>query len=182
MTVAPISNSLEDGELVTQLVAGSERAARELVGRHAGPLARLIAAGGALDHEIEDLVQETFVKAFRAARTWRREAPFRAWLFAIARNLARDAARRRIAHVSLDAAAEVVSAGGRADEVLEARDMAARLTAALRRLSPMQRDVFLLRAQQGMPYSEIAVSVGTSQGAARVHYSTAVRRLKEQML
>ena len=43
----------------------------------------------------------------------------------------------------------------------------------------MQRDVFLLRAQQGMEYDEIAAALDTSVGAARVHYHHAVRRLKE---
>jgi RNA polymerase sigma-70 factor (ECF subfamily) len=43
----------------------------------------------------------------------------------------------------------------------------------------MQRDVFLLRAQQGMEYEDIAVALGTTVGAARVHYHHAVKRLKK---
>jgi len=43
----------------------------------------------------------------------------------------------------------------------------------------MQREVFLLRAQQGLEYEEIAAALATSPGAARVHYHHAVRRLKE---
>jgi RNA polymerase sigma-70 factor (ECF subfamily) len=43
----------------------------------------------------------------------------------------------------------------------------------------MQREVFLLRAQQGLEYLEIAVALDTSPGAARVHYHHAVKRLKE---
>ena len=46
-------------------------------------------------------------------------------------------------------------------------------------LPRMQREVFLLRAQQGLEYEEIAAALDTSPGAARVHYHHAVRRLKE---
>ena len=43
------------------------------------------------------------------------------------------------------------------------------------------RDVFLLRAQQGVQYQEIAEALGTSVGAARVHYHQAVKRLKQAL-
>src|SRR5947208_1504894 len=56
-----------------------------------------------------------------------------------------------------------------------------RLLAGLGRLSRMQREVFLLRAQQGLAYEEIAAALGTSPGAARVHYHHAVKRLKEYL-
>ena len=54
-----------------------------------------------------------------------------------------------------------------------------RLEEAVSRLPPMQRSVFLLRAQQGLEYEEIAAALGTTVGAARVHYHHAVRRLKK---
>jgi RNA polymerase sigma-70 factor, ECF subfamily len=43
----------------------------------------------------------------------------------------------------------------------------------------LQRAVFLLRVQQGLDYTEIATALGSTPGAARVHYHHAVRRLKE---
>jgi RNA polymerase sigma-70 factor, ECF subfamily len=59
--------------------------------------------------------------------------------------------------------------------------MEARLAAGLERLPRMQREVFLLRAQQGLEYEEIAAALGTTPGAARVHFHHAVKRLKEQL-
>jgi len=56
-----------------------------------------------------------------------------------------------------------------------------RLRQGLERLSRMQREVFLLRAQQGLDYEEIAAALETSPGAARVHYHHAVKRLKEYL-
>jgi RNA polymerase sigma-70 factor (ECF subfamily) len=49
----------------------------------------------------------------------------------------------------------------------------------LQQLTRLQRDVFLLRAQQGCEYEEIAAALATTPGAARVHYHHAVKRLKE---
>ena len=46
-------------------------------------------------------------------------------------------------------------------------------------LPRLQREVFLLRAQEGSDYGDIAAALGTTPGAARVHYHHAVKRLKE---
>jgi RNA polymerase sigma-70 factor (ECF subfamily) len=53
------------------------------------------------------------------------------------------------------------------------------LQEGLRRLPRLQREVFLLRVQQGLEYAEIASTLGSTTGAARVHYHHAVKRLKE---
>ena len=52
---------------------------------------------------------------------------------------------------------------------------------ALQTLPRLQREVFLLRAQQGIEYPEIATTLGTTAGAARVHFHYAVKRLKEMI-
>jgi RNA polymerase sigma-70 factor (ECF subfamily) len=91
----------------------------------------------------------------------------------------KDAQRRarRTRLVPLDEG--VRAADGDPHERAVAAEAAARLAAGLARLPRMQRDVFLLRAQQGLEYVEIAAALGTTPGAARVHYHHAVKRLKE---
>ena len=54
-----------------------------------------------------------------------------------------------------------------------------RLRRALARLTPTQREVFVLRVSEGMSYREIADAVDTTEGAARVHYHNAMRAIKE---
>jgi RNA polymerase sigma-70 factor (ECF subfamily) len=49
------------------------------------------------------------------------------------------------------------------------------------RLSKTQREVFLLRVNEGLSYKEIAEVVGTTEGAARVHYHNAMRTVKESL-
>src|SRR5439155_1718706 len=83
-----------------------------------------------------------------------------------------------VAAVPTDAALIAAWQGG--DEQAAA-ELVRRHARALARLSRMQREVFLLRAQQGLAYEEIAAALGTSPGAARVHYHHAVKRLKEYL-
>ena len=69
-----------------------------------------------------------------------------------------------------------VDADGRVPEEFETQ---ARLARAVKRLSPTQREVFSLRIAEGLSYREIAEAVGTTEGAARVHYHNAMRAVKE---
>lgn len=64
---------------------------------------------------------------------------------------------------------------------LEARESLERLQSGMAALSPMQREVFRLRVEDGLPYSEVAEALETTSGAARVHYHHAVKRLKEHL-
>lgn len=172
----------DDAELILAFRGGDEGAAGVLVRRHTAALARFIHGLGAPPSDIEDLLQEAFFRAFRSIGSFRGDASFRGWLFRIAANAARDLhrrSRRRGVVLSLEDRdlPDVADPAGEA-EAGEAED---RLNGALRHLAPKQREVFLLRAQQGLGYDDIAEALGTTPGAARVHYHHAVRRLKEAM-
>ena len=62
---------------------------------------------------------------------------------------------------------------------LAATEAEERIRQGLAGLPRLQREVFLLRTQEGSGYEEIAMELGTTPGAARVHYHHAVKRLKE---
>lgn len=168
-----------DAQLVASFRAGDERAATELVRRHGASLGRFLYAAGAPEQEIEDLVQESFIRAFRALDGWRGEATFRSWLFRIGSNLRKDWYRRDRGRMMVPIEEVDLREGADPSAEAEARDAEQRLRNGLARLPHMQREVFLLRAHQGIDYAEIAVVLGTTPGAARVHYHHAVRRLKE---
>lgn len=168
-----------DQSLVAAYRGGQQRGAAELIARHGAAVGRFLYSSGAAAAEVEDLVQETLFRAFRRLDTWRGEASFRSWLLTIASNLLKDHVRaskdRRF--VSLESLELADPADPHAD--LAAGELEDRLRQELSRLPRLQREVFLLRAQQGSEYSEIAIALGTTPGAARVHYHHAVRRLKE---
>ncbi|HEX9631018.1 MAG TPA: sigma-70 family RNA polymerase sigma factor [Gemmatimonadales bacterium] len=171
----------EDGALIARWQAGDEAAATELVRRHARAVARFLAAGGARD-DVEDLVQEAFFRAFRHIAGYRAGASFRTWVMTIAGNALTDLRRRRGRRTVVplgnhDVADQAADPHGEAVE----RDLLARVAALVAELPPMQRDVFLLRAQQGLDYDAIARALDTSSGAARVHYHHVVKRLKRAL-
>jgi RNA polymerase sigma-70 factor (ECF subfamily) len=167
-----------DAELIAAWRRGDEASAAELVRRHARALARFLSASGAGD-EVDDLVQETFFRAFRNIDGFRGGASFRTWVMAIGSNALKDLRRRlrRRPVVALDDRDIPDRADPHAEVVTG--ELERRLEGAIGRLPPMQRNVFLLRAQQGLEYEDIAEALGTTVGAARVHYHHAVRRLKK---
>jgi RNA polymerase sigma-70 factor (ECF subfamily) len=167
-----------DGELIEAWRRGDEAAAAELVRRHAQAVARFLSAAGAGD-DVDDLVQETFFRAFRKISAFRGGAAFRTWVIAIGSNALKDARRssRRRPTEPLETD-EIPDARGDPQAQLAGRELERKLARGVARLPSMQRDVFLLRAQQGMEYEDIAEALGTTVGAARVHYHHAVRKLK----
>src|SRR5659263_255118 len=92
---APTPQIPADHDLVVAYRSGDERAATELVRRHAPALGRFLYSSGANAGDVDDLVQETLFRAFRALDGWRREASFRSWLFTISGNLLKDEFRKR---------------------------------------------------------------------------------------
>lgn len=169
----------EDPQLIAAWRGGDEAAATTLVHRHGRLLGRYLLSRGAPPSDVDDLLQETFFRAFQHLESWRGDGTFRGWLFRIAGNLLKDRHRRGGGRhfVELSESDRVESADPESD--LAADETADRIQAELLRLPRLQREVFRLRVEQGLGYAEIAVALATTPGAARVHYHHAVRRLKE---
>jgi len=168
-----------DLELIARWKSGDERAATEIVERHAQALARFAVSSGERS-EVDELVQDTFVRAFHSLDGFRGDSSFRTWLFTIERRLLLDRRRaekrrRDRTEIQEDDAATAYDA---LDSVV-ADETQQRLRDAMERLSPTQREVFGLRVGEGLSYKEIAEAVGTTEGAARVHYHNAMRAVKE---
>ncbi|MGE5803813.1 MAG: RNA polymerase sigma factor [Gemmatimonadota bacterium] len=181
MTVAATAEPPRDAALIAAWRDGNEQAAAELVARHAKALARFLAGAGAPEAELDDLVQETFIRAFRAVDRFRGQCQFRTWLLAIGGNALKDFGRKRgrAGRQIMPLDDGVRDEGGDPHEHAEAAEAEERLADGLKQLTRLQREVFLLRAQQGLEYEDIAAALATTSGAARVHYHHAVRRLKE---
>lgn len=170
-----------DAELISRWRSGDERAAATLVERHAQAVARF--AGSLGEREaLDELVQDTFVRAFNSLDTFRADSSLRTWLFTICKRLVLDRKRSERRHgvgVELVEGHAVVEYD--ALDGLVADETARRVTEAMQRLTPTQREVFTLRVTEGLPYGEIATIVGSTEGACRVHYHNAVRSIKEYL-
>src|SRR5918992_5414781 len=134
----PEGDEPSDLELIARWRGGDERAATELVARHAPALARFAASSGA-GADVEELVQETFVRAFASLDTFRGDSSLRTWLFTIERRLLLDrrrAGRRKPADVELQEG-HAMTAHDALDTVV-ADESRQRLRLAVERLSPTQ--------------------------------------------
>jgi RNA polymerase sigma-70 factor (ECF subfamily) len=170
-----------DSALIARWLEGDHAAAAQLVERHAPSVARFVASLGARE-EVDEVVQDTFVRAFDAVESFRSDAQFRTWLLTIAKRLVLDRRRRDRRsqhHEELDDS--VAAPIGDPLEGLVATEGANRVRQALEGLSPLQRQVFVLRVTEGLAYDEIAPLVGSTAGSCRVHYHNAVRLLRARV-
>jgi RNA polymerase sigma-70 factor (ECF subfamily) len=178
---SPSELAPDDVTLIARWRSGDERAATQLVERHAQGIARFVASLGERD-EVEEVVQDTFVRAFGSLDSFRGESSFRTWLLTIARNLLRDRQRsRKRARLHVDIQDNDIVSSSDALEGTVAAETEARMQQAVESLSPMQRSIFTLRVTEGLSYKEIAIAVGSTEGAARVHYHNAMRAIREKI-
>lgn len=170
----------DDRTLIERWLGGDQRAATAIVERHATAIARFVSTLG--EREADEVVQDTFVRAFSSFDSFRGDSSLRTWLFTIARRLVLD--RRRAQRRRRDAdSLENVEVGSEytALDSMVAAESESQVREAVERLSPTQREVFTLRVGEGLSYKEIAEVVGTTEGAARVHYHNALRAIKEAL-
>jgi RNA polymerase sigma-70 factor, ECF subfamily len=180
---APAAPEVETGdlELIDRWSSGDQRAASTLVARHAAAVGRFVSRMGVAE-EIDEVVQDTFVRAFGSLAQFRGASSLRTWLFAIARRQVLDRQRkgRRGRVIQLLAEGDAATEFDPLDEYV-ARETESRMQQALRKLTATQREVFALRVSEGLSYREIAELTGTTEGSARVHYHNALRMMKERL-
>jgi RNA polymerase sigma-70 factor, ECF subfamily len=169
--------------LLERAASGDGDAFGALVRLHQDTVYRYLLALTRDEEDALDLAQNTFLKAFRGLARYRRDAPFRNWLLAIARNEARTRftvnARRK--EEPLDRRVELEGTGPDPEEAaLRSREVA-RVRQALATLPEKQRMSVALRLFEGLSYREIGEATGSTEGTARVNYHHGIRRLRDQL-
>jgi RNA polymerase sigma-70 factor, ECF subfamily len=130
--------------------------------------------------EVDDLVQDVFMKALRRLSTLRETGSFRAWLTAIARNLANDYHRRSVPEDQLtdDAPDNETNCGmSRGDP----KGPAAAMLDAIRHLPDAYRETLILRLVEGMTGPEIAARTGMTHGSVRVNLHRGMEQLRAKL-
>jgi RNA polymerase sigma-70 factor (ECF subfamily) len=155
------------------LRAGDGFAFGKLFERWSGPLLRYLERLVRDPATAEELVQEVFLRLYRARERYEPDARFSTWLFTIATRLAwneRRRSRHRSPHQSLDdddAPVAVAAEGPLADEVAHARRVGDAVEQALAALPERQRAALWLTAVEGLSYAEVAASLETTEGSVK---------------
>ena len=172
---------LEDRQLLEAAGRGDRKAFARLVSRHRGLVARVAGRYGLSPHDADDMAQEAFSRAWDAAGSWPADgAPFAAWLYRVASNLAIDVLRRekRRPVTSLEAASMIADmAPAPSDAVLQA-EVVSLVRAALLELPERQRLAVELVHLENRSGAETAALLGTSIGALEGLLSRARRDLR----
>jgi RNA polymerase sigma-70 factor (ECF subfamily) len=172
---------------------GDREALGALIERHEKPLfALLVRLAGGDTHRAEDIFQDTFLHAMRAAETFKPRMSFKPWLTAIAVNLVRDDARRRRvrSEVALDGSvedegqfrlAEPVSGGEGPGQRAERHDQEDQVRRALGRLTELEREVVLLHFFDGMTLTDSATALEVPVGTVKSRLHAALKRLSRAL-
>lgn len=176
----PPASSTEEAGAIRRTLSGEREAFREVVELHQEWLYRYLHRMVGGREEAEDLVQETFLRAYRSLSSYKQEREFRPWLFRIAANVARSSKRRPApAALSLDDTENPIDPPNPADprRALEKRDHLRRIHAAVALLSDDDRELFHLRYGEGLGPREIAPLLARTEGAV----SAALYRMKDKL-
>ena len=176
------STVADDAQLVRRAQAGELGALDELARRHHGEVARLLWRFARRTSDLDDLVQDVFVRVVRALPQWRAEQPFLHWLRRIAVNVGRDYCRREAVRRrwqvepdnSESAPPEALATG--ADPA--ARAAANEIKTWLAMLPPDDCTVLTLHYLEGWDFAEIGRELGWSRPLAKLRAFRARRRLQ----
>ena len=166
-----------DQQLVERVQGGDKQAFGLLVSKYQRKLHRLLSRLVRDSAEVEDLAQETFIKAYRALGAFRGESAFYTWLYRIGINTAKNhlaAQSRRVpASTGLDSSDMGIDGGERLRDLdtperqLMTRQIAQTVDAAMADLPEELREAITLRELEGLSYEEIANVMDCPIGTVR---------------
>jgi RNA polymerase sigma-70 factor (ECF subfamily) len=184
--VADAGDRDADDALVQRVLAGETARYAELVRRYQRMVRRLARAMLATEEETDNVVQQSFVNAYRSLAQYHQAADFDRWLKMIARNVVRDEIRKRARKHDREAAYREYLVARMADE--DPGDEQARRGALQRcrdKLPPPAAEAVSLRYEQGLPFRDVAAALGRSEEATRqllFRTRTLLRRCIEEEL
>lgn len=179
--------SATDSDLICGIAKGCEESFLALFRRWVPRLGPFLASATGSRETAEDLLQETFLRVFRAAPSFEPRGSARAWLYRIAVNLVYSHWRREMVR-PLRAAqggnvlAEVRAPAGASPEDVRLRHaFLSDAAEALRRMDAVKRMVFLMKVGQGLTYEEIAVVLCCPPGTVKSRFHHALRSLRREL-
>jgi RNA polymerase sigma-70 factor (ECF subfamily) len=165
-----------DADVVARVLAGEIQVFGILVGRYRAAFARYATAMCGDPDLAADAMQEACIRAFDGLRGCRQPERFGAWFFRILTNQCRNHRSRWGKHEKVDPAGSVEAKASADDELMQG-ELREAIDRALDRLSPDQREAFVLRHVDGRSYREMAELLEEREDVLRMR----VHRAREQM-
>jgi RNA polymerase sigma-70 factor (ECF subfamily) len=182
---------MDDSDLaaVARAQAGDSDGFRALVERHSRSVFRLAYRMTGNEQDAEDVVQETFLRAFRQLDRFEARCAFASWVYRIGANCALDLMRARkraheqpgAADPEADAMAALPSHSPGPDRMAFSGQMRRRIELALNLLTEQERAAFVLRHHEGLSSEELGEALGIGPGAAKHTVFRAVQKLRRAL-
>lgn len=181
-----------DSVAVARARSGDGDAYRQLVERHSRSVFRLAYRMTGNEQDSEDVVQETFLRAFKQLHRYESRSSFATWLYRIAANYSLDLVRRRKRHgeVALsepppgdspEMLDTIPSRDPGPDRLLFSNTVRQCVAGALNQLSDQERTAFVLRHFEGQSIEEISGTLGLSGNAAKHSIFRAVQKIRRAL-
>jgi RNA polymerase sigma-70 factor (ECF subfamily) len=173
-----------DEAAIARAQAGDREAFRALVERHSRTIFKLGYRMTGNEYDAEEVVQETFLNAWRWLPRFEARSGFGTWIHRIAVNCSMDILRRRQRHgnqESEEALAWVPAATPGPERLAYATEVSDRVRAALAALSPLERAAFVLRHYEGLRIEEIARRLDRRADATKNSIFRAVQKLRKAL-
>jgi len=165
-----------DIQLMLETSGGSETAFTELIHRHQTGLLNFFVRMGVYN-DAEDLVQETFIRLYKARARYRPAAKFSTYLYVVARHVWADRGRKAKMHQRLESSLKTdAEISGSVTPPVSQAGMD--VQEALNRLSPKLREVIVLNVYQGLQYQEIADVLAIPLGTVKSRINLAMQELR----
>src|SRR5215831_17620056 len=173
-----------DAAAVARAQAGDKDGFRSLVERHSRSVFRLAYRLTGNEHDADDVVQETFLRAYKQLDHFESRASFGTWLYRIAANCSLDLIRSRKRHYArrppaaeeADALLDIPASTPGPDRVAYSGQLESRISAAMAELSEQERTAFVLRHFEGFSIDEIASTLDVGASAAKHSIFRAVQK------
>lgn len=173
---------LDEAEVIRQLASseGRQKVFPMIVDQYSQSLYWKIRSIVLTHEDADDVLQNTFLKAWKSLPTFQGKAKLSTWLYRIAINESLDFLRHQKTAVLSSADADLSVANRLlADDYFDGDKSQAVLQEAIATLPDVQRTVFTLRYYDEMKYSEISEILGTSEGSLKASYHIAVQKITD---
>ncbi len=177
----PIKNSFDEKDILQELKKPSTQSAAfsKIVKQYSEPLYWHIRRMVLSHDDTNDIMQNTFIKAWMGIDTFRGDSQLSTWLYRIAINETLTFLSKRSQSIPIDSPEASVVEQLESDTYFNGDKAEATFQEALQKLPPKQRMVFNMKYYEEMKYEEISNILGTSVGALKASYHIAVKKIEE---